>query len=102
MKFPLYEFFRPLREYFLAFSVHEYFSFNFPLREYIFFCTSPPPTPHKFSSAPCPSIINMHNIFTCLIYVNGEYPLFINVNCAMHARRLKGGGGGMKRKFPTE
>ena len=34
MKFPLYEFFRPLREYFLALlGVHEYFSFNFPLRE---------------------------------------------------------------------
>ena len=52
MKFPLYEFFRPLREYFLALlSVHEYFSFNFPPREYIFFCTSPPPpTPQKFSN----------------------------------------------------
>ena len=52
MKFPLYEFFRPLREYFLALlSVYEYFSFNFPLREYIFFCTSPPPpTPQKFSN----------------------------------------------------
>ena len=41
MKFPLYEFFRPLREYFLAFGVHEYLSFNFPLREYIFFVLRP-------------------------------------------------------------
>ena len=29
-----------------------FFSFNFPLREY-FFCTSPaPPAPHKFSNGP--------------------------------------------------
>ena len=28
-----------------------FFSFNFPLREY-FFCISPAPTPHKFSNGP--------------------------------------------------
>ena len=33
-------------------SVREFFSFNFPLREY-FFCTLPlPPPPHKFSNGP--------------------------------------------------
>ena len=92
MKFPLYEFFRPLREYLLALlGVHEYFSFNFPLREYIFFCTPPPLPPKSFLMAARPSIMNTHNIFTCLICVNGEHPLFINVNYAMHAKRLKGG-----------
>ena len=94
MKFPLYEFFSPLREYFLAFGAHEYFSFNFPCANIYFFVLRPPPPPPlppiRFLVAR-PSIMNMHNIFTCLIRVNGEYPLFINVNCAMHARRLKGG-----------
>ena len=90
MKFPLYEFFRPLREYFLALrGVHEYFSLNFPIREYIFSLLRPP-TPHKFSNGPFP-IMNMHNIFTCLICINGEHHLFIKVNYAMHAKRLKGG-----------
>ena len=38
-------FFRPKHEYFLGLiGVHEFFSFNFPLREY-FFCTSPEPPP---------------------------------------------------------
>ena len=34
-------------------GVQEFFSFNFPLREF-FFCTSPAPlpTPHKFSKGP--------------------------------------------------
>ena len=39
--------------------MHEFFSCNFPLREY-FFCTSPPPpapAPHKFSNGPSLSII---------------------------------------------
>ena len=36
-----------------------------------------------------PLIMNRHKIFTCLICVNSEHPLFINVNCAMHAMRLK-------------
>ena len=45
-----------------------------------------------------PSIMNMHNIFTCLICVNGDHPLFIKVNYAMHAKRLK---GGMKKNFLT-
>ena len=40
--------------YFLGLiAAHEFFSFNFPLREY-FFGTShaPPPLPHKFSNGP--------------------------------------------------
>ena len=47
-------FFRPLHEYFLALTgVHEFFSFNFPLREYIFlYFARPPPPPHKFSNGP--------------------------------------------------
>ena len=53
MKFPLYEFFRPLREYFLALrGVHEYFSLNFPIREYIYIFLLRPTTPHKFSNGP--------------------------------------------------
>ena len=32
-------------------GVPEFFSFNFPLRDY-FFCTSPAPPPHKFSDGP--------------------------------------------------
>ena len=45
-------FFRPWHEHFLGFiGVHEFFSFNFPLRVF-FFCTSPPPHPHKFSNGP--------------------------------------------------
>ena len=42
-----------------------------------------------------PSIMNMHNIFTCLICIYGEHHLFINVNYAMHAKRLKGGWKGI-------
>ena len=43
IKFFAWILFRPLHEYFLGLiGVHEFFSFNFPLREY-FFCTSPPP-----------------------------------------------------------
>ena len=39
----LYEFFRPLYEYFLGLiGVQEFFSFNFPLRE-CFFVLRPPP-----------------------------------------------------------
>ena len=49
-------FFRPKHEYFLELiGVHEFFSFNFPLHDYIFFTSSPPnpPThPHKFSNGP--------------------------------------------------
>ena len=52
-----------LHEFFLGHSmniflgligVHEFFSFNFPLRDYFFFGTSPPPPhpPHKFSNGP--------------------------------------------------
>ena len=59
MKFPLYEIFRPLYEYFLALlGVHEYFSFNFPLREYIYFSYFVPPlpppqlSPNQFSNVP--------------------------------------------------
>ena len=34
-------------------GVHEYFSFNFPLREYLFVLRPPPPPPpHKFSNGP--------------------------------------------------
>ena len=36
--------------------MHEFFSFNFPFREY-FFCTSP--APHKFSN--CPSLANLES-----------------------------------------
>ena len=94
MKFPLYEFFRPLREYFLALrGVYEYFSLNFPIREYIFFYVAPLP-PISFLMAPS-SIMNMHNIFTCLICINGEHHLFIKVNYAMHAKRLKEGWKGI-------
>ena len=32
--------------------MHEFFSFDFPLREYIFFVLSPPPPPYKFSNGP--------------------------------------------------
>ena len=39
-------------------GVHEFFSFNFPLREY-FFCTSPAPLPYKFSNGP-----SLNNYFT--------------------------------------
>ena len=46
----LHDFFRPWHEYFLGLiGVQEFFSFNFPLREY-FFGTSP--APHKFSNGP--------------------------------------------------
>ena len=42
---PCMNFFRPYHEYFLGLiGVHEFFLFNFPLREY-FFCTSPAPPP---------------------------------------------------------
>ena len=45
----LYEFFfRPWHEYFLdLIGVHEFFSFNFPLREYIFLYFAPTPPPHN-------------------------------------------------------
>ena len=47
---PCMNFFRPLYEYFLGLvGVQEFFSFNFPLREF-FFCTSP--APHKFCNGP--------------------------------------------------
>ena len=65
------------------------FHLIFPCANMYFFVLRLPLPPISFLVAR-PSIMNMHNIFTCLIYVNGEYPLFINVNCAMHARRLKG------------
>ena len=45
IKFLVFLFFRPTHEYFLGLiGVHEFFSFNFRLREY-FFCTSPAPPP---------------------------------------------------------
>ena len=48
IKFIVWIFFKPWHEYFLGLiSVHEFFSFNFPLGEY-FFCTSPPPPPISF------------------------------------------------------
>ena len=51
----LYEFFsgRGMNIFLRLVGVHEFFSFNFPLREYIF-CTSKatPPPPHKFSNGP--------------------------------------------------
>ena len=41
-------FFRPQHEYFVGLIVVQaFFSFNFPLREY-FFCISPPPPPISF------------------------------------------------------
>ena len=47
-KIPRMNFFRPWYEYFLRLiGVHEFFSFNFPLREN-FFCASP--APHNFSN----------------------------------------------------
>ena len=56
------------------------FSFNFPLREYLF-CTSPappsPPPPYKFSNGP--SLRNNQTLpplrpaNTAVIYVNGFY-----------------------------
>ena len=48
----LYEFFlRPWHEYFLGLiGVHEFFSCNFPSREYFFLLQPPPPHPHKFSN----------------------------------------------------
>ena len=48
---PCMIFFRPQHEYFLGvIGVHEFFSFNFPLREY--FSVLRPPPPHKFSNGP--------------------------------------------------
>ena len=49
----LYEFFfRPLHEYFLGLiGVQEFFSFNFPLREFFFWTSPAPPPPHKFSNS---------------------------------------------------
>ena len=68
------------------------FHLIFPRANTSFFVRRPLPLPPKsFLMAARPSIMNMHNIFTCLICVNGEHPLFINVNYAMHAKRLKGG-----------
>ena len=69
-------------------GVHEYFSFNFPLHELIFLYFVPPPSTISFLMTH-PLIMNIHKIFTCLICVNSEHPLFINVNYAMHAKRLK-------------
>ena len=47
-KFLVRIFFRTWHEYFLGLiDVHEFFSFNFPLREY-FACTSPAPAPISF------------------------------------------------------
>ena len=47
-KFLVRIFFRTWHEYFLGLiDVHEFFSFNFPLREY-FTCTSPAPAPISF------------------------------------------------------
>ena len=59
----LYEiFFRPQLEYFLGLiGVHEFFSFNFPWREY-FFCTSPASLPHKFSNGPSRNILRQRQI----------------------------------------
>ena len=47
----LYEFFlgHSMNTFLGLIDVHEFFPFNFPLREY-FFCTSPPPPSHKFSN----------------------------------------------------
>ena len=46
-------FFRPWHEYFLGLiGVHEFFSFNFPLRVYFFFVLRPHPHTHKFSNGP--------------------------------------------------
>ena len=42
-------FFRPLHEYFLGLiGVHEFFSFNFLLREYFFLYFARPPSPISF------------------------------------------------------
>ena len=53
IKFLVWIFFRPKHKYFLGLTgVHEFFSFNFRMREY-FFCTStPPPPPYNFSNGP--------------------------------------------------
>ena len=59
-----------LHEFFLGHSmnifsgligVHEFFSFNFPLREYFFLYFAPPPPhpPHKFSNGPPLSLIQI-------------------------------------------
>ena len=50
----------------------------------------PPPTPPINFLKSRPLIMNMHKIFTWVICVNGEHLSFINVNCAIRARRLKG------------
>ena len=40
-------------------GVHEFFSFNFPLREYFFLYFLPPHPPHKFSNGPPLSLIQI-------------------------------------------
>ena len=50
IKFLVGIFFRPKHEYFLGLiGVHEFFSFNFPLREYFFWYS---PLPNKFANGP--------------------------------------------------
>ena len=53
LAFLLYDFFRPVHEYFLGLlGMHEFFSFNFPLQE--FFLVIRPLPPNKVSN--CPSL----------------------------------------------
>ena len=40
-------------------GVHEFFSFNFPLREYFFLDFLPPHPPHKFPNGPPLSLIQI-------------------------------------------
>ena len=47
-------------------GVHEFFSFNFPLREY-FLCTSPP-TPHKFSNGPSLYVLRTFLLFVIFFW----------------------------------
>ena len=60
LKVSLYELFRSGHEYFLGLlGVHvNLFLFNFPLCEYLFFCTSPAITPHKFSNGLSLQLLN--------------------------------------------
>ena len=46
-------------------GVHEFFSFNFPLREYFFVLRTPPP-PHKFSNGPS---LNTTSPMTLVLYI---------------------------------
>ena len=67
----LYEFFldRSMNVFLGLIGMHNFFSFNSPLREY-FFCTSPAPLPppHKFSNGPS---VRSHS-FSSVIIIQGN------------------------------